>query len=129
MGTGGRALYSQSSRTLTNGCHNQKKAGLYSESGVIWEQYERSQNLNKNISDKVLNGGTKCAKLLVLNAGLEDMARLPPVTARQEGATEIRIFLLEDEKDYLKQIASQKNVAVSHLARALLLAWAKDNGK
>lgn|GEM_PF-3275933 len=77
----------------------------------------------------MLNGGTKCAKLLVLNAGLEDMARLPPVTARQEGATEIRIFLLEDEKDYLKQIASQKNVAVSHLARALLLAWAKDNGK
>ena len=55
------------------------------------------------------------------------MAQLPIVTARQEGATEIRVFVTEDEKDTLKQVASRKNIPVSHLARALLLAWVNEN--
>jgi hypothetical protein len=59
----------------------------------------------------------------VFNTLLEDMERLPVVTARQEGATEIRVFVTEDEKEALKEIASKENIAVSHLARALLLAW------
>ncbi len=70
----------------------------------------------------------KCVKLYVLNKALEDMTQLSVVTARQEGATEIRVFVTEDEKDTLKEVAARKNIAVSHLARALLLAWIEENG-
>ncbi len=55
------------------------------------------------------------------------MARLPVVTARQEGATEIRVFVTEDEKDTLKQVAAIKNIAVSHLMRSLALIWIEEN--
>lgn len=75
----------------------------------------------------MLNGKTVYGSVNVLNAELEDMTHLPVVTSRQEGATEIRVFVMEDEKDFLKQVASQKNIAVSHLARALLLKWADEN--
>lgn len=49
------------------------------------------------------------------------------VTARQEGATEIRVFVTEDEKDTLKEVAARNNIAVSHLMRSLALAWIEEN--
>ncbi|BAZ41437.1 hypothetical protein NIES4101_74030 [Calothrix sp. NIES-4101] len=67
-----------------------------------------------------------CATLNVLNTLPKDMAQLPQVTARQKNATEIRAFLLEQEKEHIKRLAIEQNIAISHLVRALLLEWAKN---
>lgn len=53
--------------------------------------------------------------------------QLPAVTARQDGATEIRVFVLEKEKELLKEVAGSKGIPVSHLLRALALAWVQEN--
>lgn len=55
---------------------------------------------------------------------LKAFLHLPTVTARQEGATELRIFLLEEEKELLKRVAAKKGITLSHLMRSLSLAWA-----
>lgn len=72
--------------------------------------------LSKSSYDKV--------KTLNTNDEAKDIMQLPTVTARQEGATELRVFLLEDEKEFLKRVASKKSVTLSHLVRQLLLTWA-----
>ncbi|BDA69102.1 hypothetical protein RIVM261_057650 [Rivularia sp. IAM M-261] len=65
---------------------------------------------------------------LVLNTddGIKTIMQLPTVTARQEGATELRIFLLEEEKELVKQVVAKKSITLSHLVRQLLLAWASE---
>lgn len=56
----------------------------------------------------------------------EKIKQLPTVTARQEGATELRIFLLKEEKELVKQVVAKKSITLSHLVRQLLLAWASE---
>jgi myo-inositol-hexaphosphate 3-phosphohydrolase len=75
----------------------------------------------------VLNA-TSYAKVEAFNTSGEIM-QLPAVSSRQDGATEIRVFVLDEEKELLKQVASEKGIAVSHLLRALALAWVQQNQK
>lgn len=74
----------------------------------------------------MLSKASHCDKGRVLNTQdeVEDIMQLPTVTSRQEGATELRIFLLEEEKELLKQVAAKKGITLSHLMRSLSLAWA-----
>lgn len=74
----------------------------------------------------MLSDVSDCVKVRVLNTEdeVEDIMQLPIVTARQQGATELRIFLLEEEKELLKQVAAKKGITLSHLMRSLSLAWA-----
>lgn len=82
--------------------------------------------MNKNISD----GGTHTQKKVY---PVDVVTRVPPVggiemiSSRDENAELVKVFLHRDEKDEVKAIASMKGVPVSHLARALLLAWVEEN--
>lgn len=60
---------------------------------------------------------------------LKVFLQLPTVAARQQGATELRIFLLEEEKEFLKQVAAKKGITLSHLMRSLSLAWANQHNE
>ncbi len=64
--------------------------------------------------------------VLNTNERIKTIMQLPTVTARQEGATELRIFLLEEEKELVKQVVAKKSITLSHLVRQLLLAWASE---
>ena len=73
----------------------------------------------------MLSKSSRCDKVGVLNTDkVEGIMQLPTVTARQEGATELRIFLLEEEKELLKRVAAEKGITLSHLMRSLSLTWA-----
>lgn len=47
------------------------------------------------------------------------------VTARQQDAVEVRVFLKDSERDVIKKACTKNGTNMSHLARTLLLEWAK----
>jgi hypothetical protein len=53
----------------------------------------------------------------------ESVMGLPIVSSRQPDATEVRIFLLEEEKTELKKFCESSEIPMSHLMRALALQW------
>lgn len=48
---------------------------------------------------------------------------IPIVTSRQEGAAEVRVFMLEDEREQLKQACTSMKTNMSHILRVLALQW------
>jgi hypothetical protein len=52
------------------------------------------------------------------------MLPLTPVTRLQEGVTQMKIFLLPEDRELIKQACQKKGVTMTHLARTLLVSWA-----
>lgn len=52
-----------------------------------------------------------------------------PITRYNPDAVAIRIFIKESERKVLKDVCEEKGTNMSHLARALLLQWLKNESK
>jgi prolyl-tRNA editing enzyme YbaK/EbsC (Cys-tRNA(Pro) deacylase) len=54
---------------------------------------------------------------------------IPVVASRQKGAAEVRVFMLEDEREQLKQVCTKLGTNMSHLLRTLVLQWLDEQFK
>lgn len=54
------------------------------------------------------------------------MLTIAPVTRLQEGVTQMKIFLLPEDRELIKQACQKKGVTMTHLARTLLVSWARE---
>lgn len=122
MGRGRRTLNRKPSRAAAFGCDREKKAGQYSESGIDWEEYERSQNLNKNISPNVMTmrydlNQSDCHDIKDMITNLEQVKRRDP------NASAIQAFFTAEEKQQLKQYCDSMGWDASHFIRIIALAY------
>lgn len=54
---------------------------------------------------------------------------IEPITRYNPEAVAIRIFLKESERKILKDVCEESGTNMSHLSRALLLQWLKNNSR
>lgn len=58
-----------------------------------------------------------------------DLYNTAAITSRQTGAVEVRVFMLEDEREQLKQVCTEMGMNMSHLLRILALQWLNTQDK
>lgn len=59
----------------------------------------------------------------------EDMLNIAPVSRLHEGIIQLKVFLLPDDRELIKRACQQEGITMTHLARVLLLQWAKEKLK
>jgi hypothetical protein len=62
-------------------------------------------------------------------AEIDFITDTPVVTSRQKGAAEVRVFMLEDEREQIKEICTKLGTNMSHLLRILILQWLSQQSK
>lgn len=58
---------------------------------------------------------------------MEELEEIEMISSRNKDAELVKVFLHRNEKSELKDIAAKRGIPISHLARALLLAWVNEN--
>lgn len=126
MGGGGGQNYRQSSRAHSFGRFNKKKAGQYGESGKIWDEWEKSQNLKENISSPSSHITKFCYNHSVMTSG-EDLRilieKLPHVRRTDPDANLVQTFFTSEEKRIFEDACG--DMKMSHVLRCLALQYAK----